>query len=436
MVAACPFPANHGTPAAIRELAIHLARLGNEVHVVTYPQAEPIPVDGLHIHRVKVPFYKPGPIGIGPSYERLLFDAFLVPKLIQVILRYRIDVIHAHNYEATIAGWLARLLTRRPLIYNGVTAMADELPSYGFIKPDRLASGIGKLLDRTVPRMGDLSMVLSDDLRDYLISLGNRPDRVLIVPPGVEMDWLSSGDRARGRGYLELPDEVPTVMYTGALEGFQRIDYLLQAMVPVAEKVPDAVLVIAGNIKNTKAWELYQSMATELGIAMRVKLVESVPLDQLPDYLAAADVTVAPRPSCPGFPVKLLNYMAAGRPIVSFEGSAKSLCHGYSGYVARNDDVEDFADGIALLLQDRELAEYMGRRAYESLAGVFDWETLGLGVTEAYRQLIESRKSYSLSSVSAYFKKSYKPQIMDAKQISANQIDGKLFYPSLQEEDL
>ena len=78
MVAACPFPANHGTPGAIRELAMHLARQGCEVHVVAYPQFEDIPVDGLHIHRVRIPFMKPGPISIGPSIERLFYDALLI----------------------------------------------------------------------------------------------------------------------------------------------------------------------------------------------------------------------------------------------------------------------------------------------------------------------------------------------------------------------
>ena len=54
-VAACPFPANHGTPGAIRELALALERLGHEVHVVTYPMSEDLPTDGLQIHRVDAP---------------------------------------------------------------------------------------------------------------------------------------------------------------------------------------------------------------------------------------------------------------------------------------------------------------------------------------------------------------------------------------------
>jgi glycosyltransferase involved in cell wall biosynthesis len=282
MVAACPFPANHGTPGAIRELALHLAQQGHEVHVVTYPQFEDIPVDGLHIHRVRVSFMKPGPISIGPSFERLLYDALLIPKLVQVIRRHRIDVIHAHNYEATLAGAMAKWLTRRPLIYNGVTAMADELPTYRFIRPDALARWIGKSLDYVVPRLSDLLMVLSDELKDYLIDIGNKEKKLLVVPPGVELDWLASGDGAGVRDRLGLSAETPIVMYTGALEGFQRVDYLLQAMALVVKQVPEAMLVIVGNIRNQKAQEALISMAQQLGIADQLRFVESAPIERYP----------------------------------------------------------------------------------------------------------------------------------------------------------
>src|SRR5690349_4858214 len=51
MVAACPFPANYGSPGAVREMAQSLAQRGNEVHVVTYPFGEDLPTDQLTIWR-------------------------------------------------------------------------------------------------------------------------------------------------------------------------------------------------------------------------------------------------------------------------------------------------------------------------------------------------------------------------------------------------
>lgn len=437
MVAACPFPANHGTPGAIRELALHLLDQGHEVHIVAYPQCEDIPVEGLHIHRVKVPFFiKPGPIAIGPSFERIVYDMLLVPKLVQVIKREKIDVIHAHNYEANIAGAMAKLFTGKPLIYNAVTTMEDELPSYRFIRPDGLARRIGKALDYIVPRMSDLIMVLSDELRDLLISHGNSPDKVLVVPPGVELEWLSSGEGSHVRTQLGLNGGESMVLYTGALEAFQRVDYLIRAMAVVVKQAPTSRLVIACNVKNEKAQHLYDQLSKELGISQYVIFVDSVQLDELPNYLAAADVTVVPRPSCPGYPIKLLNYMAASKPVVSFSGSAKSLCHGYSGYIANNDDVEDLANGIAMFVNNPEVGIAMGERARESLEGVFDWATLAKGVAESYRQLIKNRKEIDRVPLAKYFRYSYTPLLKDPQQISPLLKDGELTYPSLLQDKL
>ena len=53
MVAACPFPANQGTPAAIREMSEELARRGHTVRVVTYPLSDNTPISGVAIDRVR-----------------------------------------------------------------------------------------------------------------------------------------------------------------------------------------------------------------------------------------------------------------------------------------------------------------------------------------------------------------------------------------------
>jgi glycosyltransferase involved in cell wall biosynthesis len=220
-------------------------------------------------------------------------------------------------------------------------------------------------------------------------------------------------------------------LYTGVLERFQRIDYLLAAMAIVSRSAPDAVLVIAGNIKNDEAIERYSKLAARLRIADRVKFVRSVPLDVLPDYLAMADVAVISRPNCPGYPIKLLNYVAAAKPVVSFAGSAKSLCHGYSGYVAENDNVEDLARGIKLFLDDSEMGSRIGAQARESMKEVFDWTCIARGTAEVYRCVIEDRRHVSRKRLARYFKASYNPKLSNIKRLSDFELDGVVSYPSL-----
>ncbi|HQT00502.1 MAG TPA: glycosyltransferase family 4 protein [Thiobacillus sp.] len=391
MVAACPFPANHGSPASIREMSEALVRQGHEVHIVTYPIKEDIPVDArVDIHRVHVPFLRNCGVKVGPSYEKFLFDPLMVIKLVWTIWKYKIDVIHAHNYEGALVGWLAKLFTGRPMLYNAVNSMADELPTYNFIKPKRFAVWLGEFLDNVVPRTGDFVTVVSDSLKTFLLGKKVPESRVVVVPAGVNLDMFDQGSGERVREKHGLQGR-PLVVYTGTLEQFQRIDYLLQAMRDVVREMPEACLLLVGNIPHKANQALYTDMAASLGIGQSVRFIDSVSLDELPDYLAAADVTVVPRPECPGHPVKLLNYMAAGRPVVSFEGGAKGLHHMYNGYLVNDHDTAAFGEGVVALLRDPELAASLGRHARSTITGHFDWDTLTQGIVLIYWMMLEKR---------------------------------------------
>jgi 1,2-diacylglycerol 3-alpha-glucosyltransferase len=386
MVAACPFPANHGSAASIREMSEALAKLGHEIHVVTYPISEEIPVDGVTVHRVSGRLVKPGAVRIGPTPHKLVYDVQLLFKLLEVVARHDIDVIHAHNYEAAIVGWVAKRLRRRPLVYNAVTNMRDELPTYDFVRPRKLARILGSVLDYLVPRGADVITSVSDELSEYLAAQGIVQNAIKTVPAGVNLDMFqqASGTAIRERHRLE---GLPIVAYTGALERFQNVDCLLQAMQIVIKRNPDARLLLVGSVKNSVHLAHYKKMARDLHIQDRTLFVEAAPLAELPHYLAAADVAVVPRTDCPGHPVKLLNYMAAAKPIVSFRGAAKGLHHMHNGYLVDDHDCRGLALGIDFLLNHRELSQRLGERARDTIRGVFDWETLAQGIEFIYGEV-------------------------------------------------
>ena len=386
MVAACPFPANHGSPASIREMSAALARRGHRVHVVTYPMHEPLPVGEVTVHRVGG-FLRKRPIKVGPTYYKPLLDLLMVFALVRCIRRERLDVIHAHNYEGALIGYAAKRLTGRPLLYNAVCTMEDELPGYGFIKPRALAVALARGLDTFVPRGADQVTVVSEELRTFLTARGVKPGRITLVPAGVNPEMFDGADPEALRRRFGL-GRAPLVMYTGTLDGFQRVDYLVRAMGRVAARVPDARLVLALNLGSEDDRARVLAQARELGIEDRIVVVQPAPLDELPTILAAADVTVAPRPACPGFPVKLLNYMAAGKPIVTFEGSAKGLRHRETAYLTKDHDWEGLAQGMITLLEDRPMAARMGERARGDIMGRLDWPSLAERIEGVYRRML------------------------------------------------
>jgi 1,2-diacylglycerol 3-alpha-glucosyltransferase len=415
MVAACPFPANHGSPASIREMSEALVRLGHKVHILTYPIRQDIPVEGVDIHRVQAPFMKSNEIKVGPAWEKFIYDPLMVLKLVWLIRKHNIDVIHAHNYEGALIGWLGKILTRRPMLYNAVNSMADELPTYNFIKPRALAVFLGKMLDILVPRTGDYVTMVSDSLKDFLLDKGVTAARLKVVPAGVNLDMFAHGNGAKVRAKHGVGNK-PLVMYTGTLDQFQRLDYLLKAMQSTLQECPEAILMIACNIMHKAHQQEYLAMAQELGIDKRLIFAYPVTLDDLPDYLAAADVTVVPRPECPGHPVKLLNYMAAGKAIVSFEGGGKGLHHMFNAYLAQDHDYQSLGGGIAFLLRRKDLRDILGAQAKITLQGNFDWNTLAKGIEIIYHIMLEKKGGAGREQeLARYLRSTYEIQYVDRR---------------------
>ena len=387
MVAACPFPANHGSAASIREMSDTLSDMGHNVHIVTYPTGQAdIRVRRAKVHRT-APFRPERNARVGPSPEKFKLDFALLQLLCRVIRRERIDIIHAHNYEGALVGIAAKWLTRRPLLYNAVNLMADELAGYRFIRPAWLAHALARGLDWFIPIFPNHITAVSPELRNWFIERGVPARKVDMVPAGIEPELFDRPTPEKFRQQHQL-DGRPIVMYTGVLNAFQRIDYLLRAFAVAVREKPDALLLVVSPLVSEAHEREHKKLAAELGISNSVIWISPHSLQDLPSYLALADVTVVPRPECPGHPVKLLNYMLAGRPIVSFAGGAKGVRHLHDAFIVPNRDCEALGRGILTLLGNRTLARELGANAHATVLAEFDWRQICRKIERIYDQLL------------------------------------------------
>jgi 1,2-diacylglycerol 3-alpha-glucosyltransferase len=356
---------------------------------VTYPFGDDLEVKGVKIFRCRS-WRKQPRIYSGPSIEKLFIDLFLLIELCRVITRDRIQVIHAHNYEGVLIGFMAKILTGRPLIYNASTLMSDELPMYKFLRPTFVARMVARFLDYLVPRIPDGYIAITKDLVTALLKRGVAPERIVFVPCGVDLEMFEGADPEPLRERYDIGKR-PLVMYTGINSPIQRIDYLLQAFSLVRKEMPDALLMILSPLTEDQDLVNNRQLAEELNLGSSVIFVEGHELSALPSYLAMASVAVISRPEMPGQPIKLLNYMAAEKPIVCFAGAAKGVRHLHDAYVVPDHDWQNLARGIIALLEDRPLAARLASRARLTVEQDFDWRTLCHPVEEMYRTLVENR---------------------------------------------
>jgi glycosyltransferase involved in cell wall biosynthesis len=208
-----------------------------------------------------------------------------------------------------------------------------------------------------------------------------------MVPAGIEPDLFDGPAPEKFRKQYQINGR-PVVMYTGVLNAFQRVDYLLRAFAVALRERPEAILLVVSPLVSELHEKEQKQLAAELGISSSIVWISPHALQDLPSYLALADVTVVPRPECPGHPVKLLNYMLAGKPVVSFAGGAKGVRHLHDAFIVPNHDFEALGRGIVTLLNDRALAAELGNNARATVLAEFDWRQICRKIERIYGRLL------------------------------------------------
>jgi glycosyltransferase involved in cell wall biosynthesis len=360
LVIAGPYPALRGSQVLVQQLAAGLRARGHAVFLLTHgPRAGGAPRPGL---------------------RRVLRDLVLAGRLWGVVRRERIDVIHAHNYEAALAGLVVGRATGRPVVYHGHNAMGEELPTYAHGRIGRwVAARVGRLLDAHVPRRADFCIAVSEELGGMLRRRGVADEGLSCIAPVRDPFEVDAGLVPEGREGL--------VCYAGNLDGYQNIAFLLRTFARVRARVPHARLVLVthgeGDIGDLRG-------------AAGVDVVQTTSYAEVRVRLAMASVAVCPRVERSGFPMKLLNYMAAGKAIVASAGSAKGLIDGVTGRIVPDGDEEEFADAVIGLLGDPVERARLGDTARRVVVDPGAWEVVLDRVESIYARVLARRAPTAL----------------------------------------
>jgi len=245
-----------------------------------------------------------------------------------------------------------------------------------------------RALEGLVSRRELLGVVTNSEfVRSSFLEVGIEADRVLACKLGHDpREFEPRMTRAEARDRLGLDPDRPIVAYAGHIDSSKGVDALLELarLLPAVE-----VLVLGGTERQSSALG-ERARGRGLGNVITRK---SVPPAEVPPYLLAADVLVNPPSSVllahphTITPIKLYNYLAAGRPIIAGDTPdiAELLTHDVDALLCRPDDLEAAASTIDRVLADRALAERLSRAALET-ALTLTWEGRGkriLGFIEA-----------------------------------------------------
>ena len=379
VVAPQPFYQDRGTPIALRQVLEALSQLGYGVDLLTFPQGEDITLPGLRIFRAGNPAgIRTVPIGF--SLKKVALDFSLMAALKIRLSRNTYTCVHAVEEAAFPAVVMGR---RRgiPTLYDMQSSLPEQLLKHSVARippfPTVLGAAERWLLNRT----------------DLVVASVGLADRVRHVTPGARVwEWrfpsVTVGDHsaeAEGlRRRLGLSDAAPVVLYSGTFETYQGLEHLIAAAPRILERVPSARFVLVG--ADTAGREEVETAAPELVRDGILTIVDRQPRSEIPAYLAMADVLVSPRSFGGNLPLKVFDYLAAGRPIVATDIPTHRTVLTDERAVLVAPGPEGLAAGIVSVLCDGAKSAALAEAAREYAVEHLGWGRFLESVAEIYQE--------------------------------------------------
>lgn len=332
---------------------------------------------------------------VGPADENHVISASnpsrpLLCRLAKTVtvssrLSSTVDVVDVHFALYGLLPITTTRLRSRPLVAHFQGPWADE--SVVGRGQAGMVVRMKRAIERAIYRRAEVVIVLSQRFGDLVTKrYGVDPSRVVVVPPGVDLDRFHPGDRAVARRRFELPEPGFVAVTVRRLDARMGLDVLLEAWRKVQAERDDALLLIAGEGRER---ERLDALRRKLPDPERVRLLGRISEHDLVTLYQAADISVVPTRDLEGFGLVTLESLACGTPpIVTDVGGLPDGVRGLdASLVVSPEDAPALAERV---LAAAEGAVPSGAQC-RAHAETFKWETVARRHIELYRRAMGQR---------------------------------------------
>ena len=369
MLAPQPFLEERGAPFAIYHHIKALLAMGFEVDLVTYHIGKPVNLPGLRIIRIPhVPFVHQ--VKVGPSLLKIPLDVLLfLVALLQLFVR-RYQYIHTHE-EAGVMGVVLSGLFGCKHLYYMHSDLSQQIVSSDFTE-NALLIRLVKAVQVFMVQKSHAVITICPDIETTAREMTSTTPIYMIENSAVDESLPRPDEQevSQLRQALNLGDG-PVLLYTGTLESYQGIDLLIHSIPIVYETFPEVRYLMVGG--HPEQVEKYKQMARELGVAQAVCFTGQRPFDEMPRYMALADILLSPRSKGTNTPLKLYTYLHAGKPILATAIYSQTQVLSKETAMLVHPTAEDIAWGTLELLRNPTMATTMGINGQRFAREHYSW---------------------------------------------------------------
>lgn len=364
----------------MRQLLLALSQLSYEVDMLTFPLGQTVEIPRVHYVRV-ANLFGVRRVPIGFSLSKVLLDMGLISRLARLLSRGGYRCIHAVE-EAAFPAVLLGHRFRVPVIYDMQSSLPEQMAKH--------------LAFRNVVAQSALCRAERWLLRnaDSVVSSAGLARRVRGMVPNARLrEWqfaamlppASQEETEKLRRDLAIEPGRPVVLYSGTFESYQGLPELLAAIPHVREAAPNATFVLVG--ADEAGGTTVERGHADLVREGALRVVRRQPRERIPAFLSLADVVISPRSYGDNLPLKVFDYLAAGKPIVATDIPAHRSVLDESRALFTPSWSPEIASAIVRLLRDRELAGSLGRAGRAYAEARFGWFEFVRSVDELYREV-------------------------------------------------
>ena len=368
MIAPQPFLTNRGSPLNVYSKVKTLSGLGHDITILTYPEGGDVP-DSEIVRVPLLPFLKNIPIG--PSIHKVVYDILLLVYGLQIVLRNKFDVIHAHEIDGATIGALlknaCRIIKGHKLLlyYDMHSLFSEQMRNKGY--KIIFLNTLSKHVEKYAYKNSDKLLMISPSFKDR-VSEFNQDHKAIFIPdiPALTEEAIDL------ELYNKLKNEIKedtVFLYMGNLEKYQGVYLLVDAFKTVEESGSNAALLVVGG--GNKDFETLKKITAESKLK-NIYIYSQQPLEKMPTYLKFSDIVLSPRLRGTNIPYKIYPYIKMGKPLIATNISSHSLIlENNTNVLMCEVDSVDMANKMLLLMEDRSLQERIGKGAKELFISSF-----------------------------------------------------------------
>lgn len=396
-----PYPLFDGGVISVFKVAEMTSRLGHHVTFVTYIDADPemnskareVYKDIVQLELVNKPLPPTNLVllktlfkGAYPIERRMMPEMFALIERLMSENTY--DIVHLDHAHMGKYGLWMKQKWNIPIVlreHNYETLIYERFAENTKNPLKKLIASIHakRLRKEEANFIRSLDATIPITLQDEVLMRRDAPNATYYtIPAGVDTEYYQPTDQ-----YNEVPNSVLWIGGTNWLPNRDAIEYFAKEIFPlVVKSVPDATFDIVGEGTN-----LLQSLVKESDGRIRVH-------GRVPDirpYMERSAVMVCPLRVGGGMRLKLLDFFASGKAVVSTRVGAEGNTARDGVEILLRDDASTFADGVVELLGDSQQRAKLGANARNLVVEEYSWQSVGKRFSDVYEKVIAARNGFS-----------------------------------------